>query len=63
MEIKIKAIHFDASEKLESFITRKVERLARRNDAIEKVDVTLKVIKPESAMNKEAAIKLVIPQV
>lgn len=63
MEIKIKAIHFDASAKLESFITKKVERLARRNDEIEKVEVTLKVVKPETAMNKEAAIKLVVPQV
>ncbi|MGM9803826.1 MAG: ribosome hibernation-promoting factor, HPF/YfiA family [Muribaculaceae bacterium] len=62
MEIKIKAIHFDASEKLEGFITRKLERLARRNEEIVKVDVSLKVIKPESAMNKEAGIKLVIPQ-
>ena len=62
MEIKIKAIDFDASAKLESFINRKIERLARRNEEITKVDVTLKVIKPESAMNKEAGIKLVIPQ-
>lgn len=63
MEIKIKAIHFDASAKLESFINRKVERLARRNEEIETVDVTLKVVKPETAMNKEAAIKLSVPQV
>ena len=63
MEVKIKAIHFDASEKLESFINRKLEKLARRNEEIEKLDVTLKVVKPESAMNKEAGIKAVIPQV
>ena len=63
MEVKIKAIHFDASAKLESFINRKLEKLARRNEEVEKVEVNLKVIKPESAMNKEAGIKLVIPQV
>lgn len=63
MEIRIKAIHFDASAKLESFINRKVERLARRNEEIETVDVTLKVVKPETAMNKEASIKLSVPQV
>ena len=63
MEIKIKAIHFDASAKLESFINRKLEKLARRNEEVEKVEVNLKVIKPESAMNKEAGIKLVVPQV
>ena len=59
MEVKIKAIHFDASAKLESFINRKLEKLARRNEEVEKVEVNLKVIKPESAMNKEAGIKLV----
>ena len=63
MEVKIKAIHFDASAKLESFINRKLEKLARRNEEVEKVEVNLKVIKPESAMNKEAGIKLVVPQV
>lgn len=63
MEVKIKAIHFDATAKLESFINRKIEKLARKNDEIEKVEVNLKVVKPETAMNKEAGIKLVIPQV
>ncbi len=63
MEVKIKAIHFDASAKLESFINRKAEKLARRNEEIDKVEVTLKVVKPESAMNKEVGIKIVIPQV
>ncbi len=63
MEVKIKAIHFDASAKLESFINRKAEKLARRNEEVDKVEVTLKVVKPESAMNKEVGIKIVIPQV
>ena len=62
MEVKIKAIHFDASAKLESFINRKLEKLARRNEEVEKVEVNLKVIKPESAMNKEAGIKVEVPQ-
>lgn len=61
MEVKIKAIHFDATEKLEEFINKKAQKLARRNDAIATFDVTLKVVKPESAMNKEAAIKITVP--
>ncbi|MDE6449705.1 MAG: HPF/RaiA family ribosome-associated protein [Muribaculaceae bacterium] len=62
MEIRIQAIHFDASQKLEEFINRKAERLARRFAAISLIDVTLKVVKPETAMNKEAIVKAVVPQ-
>ncbi len=62
MEINIKAIHFDATAKLEEFIVKKINRLARHNEAITNADVTLKVVKPETAMNKEAAIKIVVPQ-
>ena len=62
MEIKIKSIHFDATEKLEQFITKKVEKLVKHYEEIALVEVTLKVVKPETAMNKEAGIKLVVPQ-
>ena len=61
MEVKIKSIHFDATEKLEEFINKKAQKLARRNEAVTAFDVTLKVVKPETAMNKEAAIKLIVP--
>lgn len=62
MDTKIQAIHFDASEKLVSFINKKVERLARHNVNITQADVTLKVVKPETSMNKEALIRIVAPQ-
>ena len=62
MEVKIKAIHFDATEKLEEFINKKAQKLARRNESIATFDVTLKVVKPETSMNKEAAVKLTMPQ-
>ena len=62
METKIQAIHFDASEKLVCFINKKVERLVRHNVNITQADVTLKVVKPETAMNKEALIKITVPQ-
>ncbi|MCC8114450.1 MAG: ribosome-associated translation inhibitor RaiA [Bacteroidales bacterium] len=61
MEVRIQAIHFDASEKLVAFINKKADRLARHNTAISVVDVTLKVVKPETAMNKEAIIKVSNP--
>lgn len=62
MDINIKSIHFDATERLQEFITKKLNRLARHNEDIATVEVTLKVVKPETAMNKEAGIKLSIPQ-
>ncbi|MBQ1725306.1 MAG: ribosome-associated translation inhibitor RaiA [Muribaculaceae bacterium] len=62
MDIKIKSIHFDATEKLQDFINKKIERLVRRNEDISGVEVNLKVVKPETAMNKEAAVKLALPQ-
>lgn len=58
MEVKIKAIHFDITEKLEAFINKKAEKLGRRFEAIRDIEVILKVIKPETAMNKEASIRL-----
>ena len=61
MVAKINAVHFDISEHLEGFIHKKVDRLYRRFDFISEAEVTLKVVKPESAMNKEAQIKLHVP--
>lgn len=62
MEVKIQAIHFDASDKLVAFINKKAERLARHNTNITTVDVTLKVVKPETALNKEVVVRVVTPQ-
>ncbi len=61
MEIKIQAIHFDASEKLEAFIEKKAAKLERFYEKIKKVEVTLKVVKPETAMNKQAGVKVIVP--
>ena len=58
MEVKIKAIHFDISEKLVAFVNKKIDKLTRRFEAINDVDVNLTLVKPESAMNKEAAVKI-----
>lgn len=61
METKIKAIHFDISDKHVNFINKKVDKLTRRFEAIDEVEVTLKVVKPETAMNKEAGVKITVP--
>ena len=56
MEVRIKSIHFDASEKLEGFINKKLEKLARRNEEITLAEVTLKVVKPETVKNKRVIL-------
>ena len=62
MDIKINAIHFEATEKLNDFINKKVEKLGKYNEEIANAEVVLKVVKPETAMNKEASVRLNVPR-
>ncbi|MBQ2554132.1 MAG: ribosome-associated translation inhibitor RaiA [Prevotella sp.] len=61
MEIKIQSIHFDANEKLELFIQKKVEKLQKAYEDVQNVDVQLKVVKPATAMNKQASLSASVP--
>ena len=61
MDIKIQAIHFDTTEKLEAFINKKVEKLEKTYEDIQKVEVQLKVEKPAAAMNKTTSLTVSIP--
>lgn len=58
MEVRIQSIHFEATEKLQSFIEKKVAKLGKFSEEIRKVEVSLKVVKPETSLNKEASIKV-----
>jgi len=58
MEIKIQSIHFDATEALEKFIQKKVAKLEQFYDDILEAEVVLKVVKPETVLNKEALVKI-----
>lgn len=61
MDIRIQAIHFDASEQLLAFIQKKAGKLEKFSEDIKKVEVSLKVVKPETAENKEVSIKVTVP--
>ena len=50
MDIKIQAVRFEASEKLEDFIVKKVSKLSKFSEEVGNVEVTLKVVKPETAV-------------
>lgn len=61
MEIRIKSIHFDATEKLQEFINKKVEKLQKSYEDIQKVEVQLKVKKPAAALNKTTSLTVTAP--
>ncbi len=61
MELSIKAIKFEATEKLQDFIQKKASKLEKLSNDIRKVEVSLKVVKPATALNKEASIKVLLP--
>jgi putative sigma-54 modulation protein len=61
MEITIHSIHFETSKQLEAFIQKKVNRLAKFHESVSLADVTLRVVKPETNANKDAAVKLFAP--
>ncbi|MBQ4083703.1 MAG: ribosome-associated translation inhibitor RaiA [Bacteroidaceae bacterium] len=58
MKTNIQSIHFDASEQLQAFVEKKTAKLEKFFDEIDSVEVTLKVVKPETAMNKQADIRV-----
>lgn len=61
MEIKIKTIHFDAGEKLQDYVQKKIGKLEKFSTDLRKVEVSLKVTKPETSMNKEASLTVALP--
>ena len=63
MELKIQAIHFDATDKLHAFIEKKAAKLEKNCENIVKAEFILKVVKPETAKNKETALNVSLPGV
>ena len=61
MEIKIQSIHFDATEKLQAFIEKKVAKLEKAFEDIQKIEVQCKVVKPATAQNKEVSLNVSVP--
>lgn len=60
MNINISALHFKADQKLEAFITEKVEKLEKMYDGILGVEVTLKLENTDKPENKTTEIRLKI---
>ena len=45
---------------MQAFIQKKAAKLEKFYDDIKKVEVSLKVVKPETAANKEASVKVLV---
>ena len=63
MKLRIQSINFDATTSLESYINKKMLKLEKNFDDIINIEVYLKVVKPETSTNKEAEIKVSVPNV
>jgi len=57
MNITFNSVHFKADQKLESFISEKLEKLAKIHDGIIGYDITLKVENTEQPANKSVEIR------
>lgn len=62
MELRIQSVNFDATEQLKAFVEKKVKKLERFDDDIIETEVILKVVKPETANNKDASVRMKLRQ-
>ena len=58
MVTRVQTIHFDASGQLMEFVEKKVAKLEKLCDDAAILEVAMKLIKPETAMNKEVSLSL-----
>jgi putative sigma-54 modulation protein len=61
MQTNIQSIHFNADQKLETFVREKVDKLNHFYDRIISSDVILRLEKSSTTDNKVAEIKIKIP--
>lgn len=61
MQIQVHSIHFDADQKLVSFIKEKLDKLTLFHDQIIGGEVFLRLENSDNKENKVAEIKLLVP--
>ena len=60
MKVTINSVHFKADQKLEEFITQKVEKVCAKYSEVIDAEVTLKLDNTDTPENKIADIRLVL---
>ncbi len=58
MVTRIQSVHFDASQQLMEFVEKKVAKLEKLCEGATSLEVAMKLVKPETANNKEVALRL-----
>ena len=58
MVTRIQSVHFDASQQLVEFVEKKVAKLEKLCENATSLEVVMKLVKPETANNKEVALRL-----
>lgn len=58
MVTRVQTVHFDASSQLMEFVEKKVAKLEKLCDEAISLEVTMKLIKPETSQNKEVGLSL-----
>ena len=62
MNVRINPIHFEIADRLVNFVNKKAERIAHRTPEITEFTGNFRLVKPETNPNKEATVKVSIPQ-
>jgi len=57
MNVIIQSVNFEATDALQQYVNKKMSKLERFHDGILTANVFLKVVKPETVMNKQAEIR------
>ena len=60
MKVTINSVHFKADQKLEEFITQKVEKICAKYNEVINAEVSLKLDNTDAPENKIADIRLVL---
>ena len=60
MKVMINSVHFKADQKLEDFITQKVEKLCAKHSEVINAEVSLKLDNTDTPENKIADIRLML---
>ena len=60
MKVMINSVHFKADQKLEDFITQKVEKLCAKHSEVINAEVSLKLDNTDMPENKIADIRLIL---
>ena len=60
MKVMINSVHFKADQKLEDFITQKVEKLCAKYSEVISAEVALKLDNTDTPENKIADVRLIL---